>query len=250
MCPGEAAGSAHPSAGARRDGAAAVRRCGAAPGWGGSSSHRLPGLRCGGTLVPRFLSLSLFSEGISGGSGGGIGTRQKHRCLPVTSGARAARVPPQPVQSSGSRAPVPPGPPCAPRSFQRANNGGKRRIAENNRNEPHSLPTSGLGAGPGASPREGRGFARSGGGCGTSGFPSLKLHTVVLAAKDPELKAITDPKGMASSFGPRKHACLKTKTSGMEKICQCVVSVQIFYDASNKTKFAFAGSPPHMYMTC
>ncbi|XP_074742359.1 uncharacterized protein LOC141950862 [Strix uralensis] len=182
--------------------------------------------------------------------GGGVGTRQKHRCLPVTSGARAARVPPQPVQSSGSRAPVPPGPPCAPRSFQRANNGGKRRIAENNRNEPHSLPTSGLGPGPGASPREGRGFARSGGGCGTSGFPSLKLHTVVLAAKDPEVKAITDPKGMASSFGPRKHACLKTKTSGMEKICQCVVSVQIFYDASNKTKFAFAGSTPHMYMTC
>ncbi|XP_029857428.1 uncharacterized protein LOC115335610 isoform X2 [Aquila chrysaetos chrysaetos] len=47
----------------------------------------------------------------------------------------------------------------------------------------------------------------------TAGFPSLKLHTIVLTAKDPEVKAIANPKWTAFSFGLRKHACVKTKTS-------------------------------------
>lgn len=46
-------------------------------------------------------------------------------------------------------------------------------------------------------------------------FPSLKLHTVVLTAKDPEVKAIANPKGTAFSFSLRKHACIKTKNSGI-----------------------------------
>ncbi|XP_009466232.1 PREDICTED: lipase maturation factor 1 [Nipponia nippon] len=52
----------------------------------------------------------------------------------------------------------------------------------------------------------------------TARFPSLKSDTVVLAAKDPEVEVIINPKWTAFSFGLRKHACVKMKTNGKEMI--------------------------------
>lgn len=59
-----------------------------------------------------------------------------------------------------------------------------------------------------------------------------------LEAKDPEVTAVTDSKGMSSSLGLRTHVCINTKAGGQEKIGRLLFPL--------KTKFAFAGSTPQM----
>lgn len=97
---------------------------------GASGNSRFPGLRYSGRSRPGCFLSSLSRR---------LSARQKHRCVPVASGAELpAFRPPSPG------APGPPRTPeriFSPRSLQRANNGGKRQIAGKNRNDPlHPLP--------------------------------------------------------------------------------------------------------------